>query len=420
MTIEASRLRIDLQHRERWRRTMNVTVPADVVREERVKVLTKLAKKLKLPGFRAGKVPASVVESRFGPTLNKETLDSVIGEAYREALRVESLRPISQGEVEDVKYEPEQDLVFSVSFDVHPEIQLGRLGGFRIRRPRQDAGDEDVQRVLQRLRDQGGSWQPVSEGAPQEGDLVSVTVTRLGDGAGTPREYDLVLGQGDAIPDVEKAIATLAPGGSEVFTVRFPEDFPEEARRGEEQRLEITLRERKVRELPELDDAFARTVGDFADLSALQERIRADLRKEAEEQAEAVVRGRLLDQIVEANAFDVPLSMVDRYVETVVGDTKGVDAERLQHLREQLRPEGERAVKRLLVIERLAETHGLRVTEAELDERIEGIAGQNQVSPAEVYGRLQKAGRLETLEREMTEDKVFAFLRDKSQIENED
>jgi trigger factor len=417
MTIEASRLRIDVQERERWRRTLSVTVPAEIVREERERVASRLAKRLKLPGFRSGRIPASVVEKRYGSALNQEMLDRVIEEAYREALRAQSLLPISQGEVEQVQYQPEQDLSFTISFDVHPVIELRRVGGFRVTRPRVDVGEPELERVLTRLRRQAGAWRPVESGTPAQGDRVSVTVVRLENGErGEPREYDLVLGEGDALPEIEQAIATLEPGGSGDFTIELPSGGGDPA---EQQHLRLTLRERKVLDLPELDDSFARSLGDFDDLEALQSRIREDLKREAEEQAEGAVRVRLLDQVVEANDFEVPQSMVERYIDSVLGDTKGADAERLAAAKQQIRPEGERAVRRVLVIERLADTQGLRATEGELDERIEQLASRSGASIAEVYARLQKAGRLEVMEREITEEKVFAFLKEQSEIQEE-
>ena len=419
MSIEASRLRIDLQEEARWRRTLKVTVPANIVTEERERIATKLGRRLKLPGFRSGRIPASVVEKRYGPALNREMLDQVIGEAYREALRLESLAPISEGQIANVQYEPESDLVFSISFDVQPTLEIGTLGGFKIQRPRAEPGDAEVERVLQRLREQDAVWR-AGEGRPAAGDLVSVTVQPLeGADEGEPKEYELVLGTGDALPDVETAIETLEPGTAGEFTVSFPLDFPDESRLGEQQKLRLTLHERKVKELPPLDNAFAASVGDFEDLEQLKARIRDDLQQEAEANQKAQVRGLLLDSVVDANPFDVPASMVDRYIDATLGDTKGVDPERLTLAREQLRPEAERAVRRMLVLERVAETQGLRASEEKLDERVETIATKNEISPSEAYARLQKAGRMEALEREIMEENVFAFLEGKSEITDE-
>ena len=418
MSIEAAQLTIALEEKERWRRTLNVTVPAPLVRNERSKAVEKLAKRLRLKGFRSGQVPSSVVEKRYGAALNREVLDRVIGEAYREALKTESLQPISEGEIDNVQYEPESDLSFAISFDIRPEFELGRIGGFAITRPRIAVGDEDLERVVERLRAQNGTWRPVEEGPPEAGDLASISVLKLVDGKqeGEAQEYDLVLGQGDAIPDVEDAIRTLAPNETGDFTVTFPDDFPNEERQGEKQHLRVTVRARNVREIPELTDEFARSLGDFDDVETLRLKVREDLLREVEEQSELAVRGQLLSNLIEANPFDLPSSMIDRSVDGVLGDTEGADAEAVARAREQLRPEAERAVKRALVIDRLAEMQGLRATEEELDQRIEAIAKKNEVPPSKIYASLQKAGRLEALERELSETKVFDFLKEQSEI----
>ncbi|MGD2068009.1 MAG: trigger factor [Gemmatimonadota bacterium] len=418
MTIEATDLKIDLEEKERWRRTLSVTVPASVVTAERRSVLDRLSSRMKLKGFRSGKVPASVVEQRYGAAVNQEVLDKVIGEAYKEALRLESLNPISQGEVDEVEYEPDQDLVFSISFDVHPKIEVARLGGFAIERPAAEVADADVDRVVERLRDQNAAWQPAEEGKPESGDFVAVTVHMLEDGepSGEPNHYDLVLGEGDAIPDVEAAIHTLEPGQTADFHVKFPDDFPNEERRGQEQHLRITLEGRKTKDLPEVDDAFARSLGEFEDVETLRARIREDLEGEALEQAEGAVRGQIMRNILDANPFEVPDSMVDRYIESLMGDTEGADPQQLARARAEIRPEAERAVKRILLVEHIADAQGLRADENEIEERIEKIAEDNESTPAHVYAGLQKAGRLEILEREITENKVFEFLKDRSEI----
>jgi len=418
MAIDPSTLRIDLEEQEAWRRRLTVTVPAGSVQTERNKIIQKLGGRLKLPGFRKGKIPANVVEQRFGAAVDQEVLDKVIGDAYREALQLEKLEPISEGSVEQVDYKPREDLTFSISFDVQPTFDLQRLGGFSVQRPRIEVADEDLERVLERLRDQAGVWKPLEEGPAQDGNLMTLEIQRLegGEPAGDPRPYEIVLGDGEAIPEVEDAIRTLSVGETGDFTVTFPEDFPDEDRRGEKQHLRITLEGQKVKELPDLTDEFARSMGDFQDLEALKSKILEDLGQEAAQQAETVVRNQLVEGLLEANPFQVPASMVTRYVDSVLGDTSKLDPEMVAQTRESVRPEGEKAVKRILLIDRIAELQGLRADEEELDERIQTIADRNDVKPAQVYANLQKSGNLEALEREITEQKVYEFLKSQSTI----
>ena len=428
MTIDASSLTISVEDQERWRRRMSVTVPASVVREEEEKAARTVASRMKLKGFRKGKVPTSFVAQRFGPALRQETVDRVIREAYKEALETEDLRPISEGELEEVVYEPDadSDLIFSIAFDVEPRIEIGRLSGFAVERPSAEVSDEHVDEVLQRIREQNGAWMPVEEGRPIDKDLVSVRIRSVDaedaeeeDTEG--KEYEFVLGQGDAIPDIEAAIKELEVGGSNQVSVTFPDDFPNEERRGQSEEVEITLLGKKVRELPELDDDLARQVGEFETLEELTARIREDLEAEAEQQSEAVVRRQLLDSVVEANPFDPPRSMIDRYTQSVLegqfqGQLDQIPDESLQQFRAEIRPQAEQAVKRIMAIEHIAETQDLRATEEELDARVEVIAEKNDSTPAQIYAGLQKAGRLEQLEREITERKVFDFLKEQSEI----
>lgn len=426
MSIDVSRLDIEVRDGASWRRTMAVTIPAEIVSAERKKIAGKLAKQARIPGFRAGKIPASVIEKRFGPALDREMVDRVVGDAYKEALQAKELRPISEGEIEKIDFQPEQDLSFEISFDVEPSYEISRTGGFQVKRPATPVTDEDVTKVLDRLREQQGTWVPVEKGRPEAGDLVSLTATQLdadGEPEGEPHDYDLTLGEGDAIADVESAVYTLDVGEEGRFEVTFPDDFQNEERRGTTQALTLKLRERKVRELPELDDDFAKSVGDFEDLDTLRSRIREDLEKEAADQTEQAVRGQLLDAVIEANPFEVPVSMVNRYTESMFSQAGGgrmdPNDERLKEIFQQFRPQAEQAVKRILVIEKIAQEKELNASEDEIDARIEEIAAANDASVSEVYGRLQKSGRIEQIEREITERKVFEFLKGESEIVDE-
>ena len=417
MAIEGAELQISVEEGERWRRTMNVIVPSGVVNSERRRLTGELAARVKLPGFRKGHVPSSVVEKRFGQSLSREALDKLIGAAYREALSQQELNPISEGEVDNVQYEPDHDLTFSISFDVRPEIELSRLGGFRVERPAVNGLEDKLEQVLGRLREEKGTWHPLEEGKPEDGNLVEVEIQQMNNGeVGEAQPYQLVLGQGDAIPNIEEAIKSLEVDGSGDFVVRFPDDFPNEERRGQEEHLHIRLDSRQHLVLPELDAEFAKSLGEFEGIEDLNEKIQADLEKEAEEQAESVVRGKLLDAILDANPFTVPVSMVDRYVESVLGNPEGVPPEKLTEAKEQLSPQAEHAVKRILAIDRLSEIQELRATEEELDDRIKEIAEKSGDTPARIYASLQKGERLEALEREITERKVFDFLKEQSEI----
>jgi trigger factor len=426
MASDSSTLKVTVDEPRSWSRRLSITVPADRVQRTRSSIASQFARSARLPGFRKGKLPTRVIEQRFGPSIEQETLDRLIQEAYREALDTEGFTPISQGQVENIQYDQGKDLEFQVQFEVRPEVELSRVSGFTVTREDVTVGEDDVASVLERLRDDRADWEPKEGERPVVGDRARVEITALeseegaGDGA-EPHEYRVVLGEGQAIPDVESAIMTLASGESGEFDVRFPDDFPDEERRGVAQRLRIAVSEVHRKVLPELDDELARAVGDFESLDALRARILEDLQKDAEQRTESEVRRQLLQQIVEANPFEVPDSMVERYLDQMTGHSHGdgrdehqhsaEEDERLSEIRSTLRPQAEWGLKRMLVVERLSEQEGLQATQDEIDARVEKLAEQHGRSPSEVWIQLEKTGQLEVLEREITEDKVLEHLK---------
>jgi trigger factor len=247
--------------------------------------------------------------------------------------------------------------------------------------------------------------------------MVRVEVQPIEDGKpGTAQPYDLVLGQNQAIPDLEARIMGLRPGQSAESEVRFPDDHPDESRRGQTRQVRVALHEVKRQELPPLDDAFAREVGDFDGMDALRAAVRQDLEREAAREADAGVRQGLLAQIVEANRVEAPESMVHRLMHRYV-EAAGLPHEELERFERQFHPVAAAQVQRDLVMDALVEAHGLRATESELDERIARMAEARGVPPGDLYGSLQKANRLAELERAITEEKVFQFLLSQSTVE---
>jgi trigger factor len=247
--------------------------------------------------------------------------------------------------------------------------------------------------------------------------MVRVEVAPLDEaGAGTSQPYDLVLGQNQAIPDLEERIMTLLPGETTDAEVKFPEDHPDESRRGQARRVRVTLHDVKRQELPTLDDGFAREVGDFENLEALRAAIRHDLEHDATREADAQVRQSLLGQLVEANGVQAPESLVHRLMHGYA-ETYRVPPDQLEQFEQQFHQVAEAQVRRDLVLDAVVEAQGLRATEAELDARIGQMAEARGVPASQLYGSLQKANRLPELERALTEEKVFGFLLSQSTVD---
>jgi len=247
--------------------------------------------------------------------------------------------------------------------------------------------------------------------------MVRVEVAPLEErGAGASQPYDLVLGQNQAIPDLEERIMTLLPGEQTDAEVKFPDDHPDESRRGQTRRVRVTLHDVKRQELPALDDAFAREVGDFENLDALRAAIRQDLEREAGREADAQVRQALVQQIVEANNVQAPESLVHRLMHGYAQMYR-VPPEQLEQFEQQFHEVAAAQVRRDLVLDAVVEANGLKATEEELDRRVGELAEARGVSAGELYGNLQKANRLPELERAITEEKAFAWLLQQSTID---
>ena len=331
-------------------------------------------------------------------------------------MQVKDLDPISEPLVANVSYDRDSELTFEVGFDIRPEITLSRLGGFRFDRPEVAVSEEQVDEQLELLRRQQALWKPVERRAAA-GDTVQVMITPLGDEEAESQSHNFVLGEGRAIPDVEEAIVTLDLGACEEFSVTFPDDVENEERRGATQRLRIELKQVLEQELPALDDGFAQSVGDFADFAALREAVTEDIRHHMDHEAEAQLDQRIVEHILDANHFDVPDSMIERYVNALIGPPpEDADPELVDRAREQARPAAEWGIKRTLIIQQVAEDHDLEATKEEVQERLQTIAKRAGKQVGEIRARLAKTGELRDLERRITEEKVFEYLREQSEI----
>jgi trigger factor len=398
-------------------KSLRVTVPVDRVQQAEAKAVQYYAKRARLPGFRPGKAPVAVVRKRFNDAIRQTVLEEVLRESWETAKSAESLKPITDPSIRNLKFEEGSPIEFDLLVEVRPEIKLERVGGFRVERRVQPVTEAAVDEQLARLQEQKAAWLPVTGEQPSPGQMVRVEVTPLEDGTpGTAQPYDLVLGQNQAIPELEERIMALRPGESADSEVRFPDDHPDESRRGQARRVRVTLHEVKRQELPALDDAFAREVGDFEDLKALRAAVRHDLEAEAAREADAGVRQALLSQVIEANQVPAPESLVHRLMHGYA-EMYRIPQEQLGQFEQQFHQVAETQVRRDLALEALVEAEGLRATEAELDGRVAQLAEARGVPVAELYGNLQKANRLGELERSITEEKAFAYLLSQSTVD---
>jgi trigger factor len=397
-------------------RRLQISVPTETVATYEDQAAKKYASQVSLPGFRPGKAPPSMVRKRFAEAIRQEAIELVINEAFKEAVERESLKLAAQPHVHDLKAEPGQPLEFELHCEVRPEIALTTVDGFSIARREAPVNDESVEEQIERLREQKADWRP-EEGKPAPGDMVNVLLSTAEADGSMPdgREYRLVLGGGQAIPGIEELIMEATPGQTVERAVRWPDDFPDESQRGATKNARVTLVDVKRKSLPTLDDAFAREIGDFDTMDALRAAVRVDMSEHAKRDADADVRGQIIEKLVEANPFDVPNSWVNQLIEGYMQMYQVPDAEK-QRFAQEFRPMAERQVRRDLIVDTLAERESLTASASDVDARIEEMAKARNADPGQVYAQLQKAGRLQEIERELTEERVFAWLFERNPV----
>jgi trigger factor len=397
--------------------SLEITIPPDNVRAAEERATKFYQERARLPGFRQGKVPAAVVRKKFAEGIREETLRELVQESWRVAQKQEELKPIADPHIHNLKWEAGSPVTFEFHVELKPELKLERLGNFRLTRKVAAVTAAQVDTQLNAMREQRAPWTPVANEKPKPKDLVDVIIaTRENGAAKDPQPYQFVLGEGRAIPDVEERIMALTPGESVDATVRFPDDFAEEAKRGQTREIQLTLREVKRQELPALDDALAREMGDFESVEALRGAVAADLGKEAEREADAKLRGELIQQIVEANHVVAPRPLVERVL-GAYAQAYEIPEERWQQFAQEFRTIAESQVRRDLVLDYVVETQNLRATEAELDQKVQELAQRRGVPAGQLYASLEKAKRLRDIARSITEEKVFTYLLSQSTVE---
>ena len=418
-------IRWEVEEKAAWRRRLQIHVPASLAVRVRRATVKQFARRSRIKGFRQGKAPDRLIEQQYGPEIDREVIESLLREGVQSGIERSGLDPIAMPEIEAVHWTPGGDLEFAAEFDVRPTIELGRTKGFRIEREAREVSGEDVDRVLERLRHDRAEWRPVDRSAV-DGDRIVFDSVPL-DHEGRPRDGERIenhrveLGGDSLLPEFEEGLRGLPAGAEKKIQVRFPEDHPNEALRGVTRVFQVSVQAVEERLLPALDDTFAGSLGRFADLSEAREHIRHNLEEELAQQSERQVNEALIDEIIAANRFELPESMVERYLGTMLADREGplegrIPSEREAEVRDLLRPGAERAMRRYLILNQIADREGLRASDEDVDEAIGERIDPAKTSLSAARRDLERTGQLEDLRFHLTMERVFDWLRNHSEI----
>src|SRR5436309_4855464 len=306
------------------RKNLRVEIPHDVVDAEIDRIARDYSRKARIPGFRPGKAPAKVIKQRYKDQILHDVAHDLIPSAVDEALRERGVEAVDTPDIRDVTVEEGQPLTFTASFDTVPSFEPGDYSTIALRRPPVLVEEEAVNIALQRLRDRAARYEPVEGRGVDPGDTVVADIERRGGGndakAVTTNDVNIQLGARANPPGFDEHLLGLEPGATTSFIVHYPEDHPIRELANTDVSYTVTVKGIKRRVLPDLDDEFAKDLGEFETLAALRARVREDLEHQARHEADRELRAELIKQLAARVPFEVPPSLVERELDRRLED----------------------------------------------------------------------------------------------------
>ena len=426
-------MKIQVEDLSPIRKKLIVEVEPEKVKEEWETVYRSVNKKVKMKGFRPGKVPRSMVEKYYGPQIEDEVIRNLVSRNYPEALKESQLIPIAMPLLDQPALNRQGPFTFQATIELKPEITISEYKGLSLNRQDVAIKEEDVENRLRLIQRSHGVLSSLEEDRPlQEGDFAVIDYNSWLDGQplpdGSAVNYDLEVGSGYFNVDFEKELLGQKKGDAKEFEIQFPETHGNALLAGKRIKYRVTLKEIKERILPELNDEFAKSLqeGLFASLEDLKAKIREDLENMGKQRAEAKLNEELLDQLMTKTEFEIPEGLVDQEMEAMMArleqdmTRRGMawpenEADR-HRIRENMKPVAQKRVRRQLILEKIAALESLEVQKEELEAEFAKIAqGVNQSAGfvREVY---QKNNMLPQLSAQLLEEKTLTFLKDQAQI----
>src|SRR5262245_15096379 len=408
-------------------KTITIEIPVDIVDAEINRVAKGYTKQARIPGFRPGKVPTTLVKKRFKEQILHDVAHGLIPRAVDATLQQPRIERVGTPNIKDVGLEEGQPLKFTAAIETVPPFDVGDLSTIEATRHPSVITDEAVEKALQNLRQRGAKFEPVEDRGVENGDTVVLNIERK-DADGTPDRHDdvsLELGSPANPPGFDAELIVLRTGESKTFTIHFPEDYTVKEMANTDVEYTVAVKDIRRKVLPELDDEFAKDVGAFESLSALRERVRADLQQESEAHATQHLRTDVLKQLSERVTFDLPPSLVDREMDRRIEEfasrlmQQNVDPRQAgidwAQFRESQRDPARASVASALALDEIARREGLTVSAEDVDKEIERFAVRAGRTAAALRAQLEKEGsvaRLATgLRREKAVDLVLLRAR---------
>jgi trigger factor len=408
---------------EGCKHALEISIPATEVETETNRVVLDVQKRAKLPGFRPGKSPASIIRKQFAGEIRQQVLESLIPVHLQKQLEQENLNVVGTPDISDVHFHDNEPLRFKATFEVVPEIELGEYTNIEVPYQDPEVTDEDVTKRIDEIREQKAQYVNIDPRPVEEGDFAVVSLESVGGVEGDPVKTDemqLEIGAKETFEAFNENLRGLSPGDEKDFEVSYPEDYGSEKLAGRTVKFHAVLKGLRKKELPELDDDFAQELGDYRTVDELKEAVRKAIFSQRQYEAQQEAKNSIVDKLVDTHDFPVPEVFVERQIRNRVEQSlramaeQGVDPSKLkldwEKVKEAQRDKAIREVRASLLLGKVSDREAIRATRDEVDAEVEKAARQQRKPVAAVHMDFEKDGTLGRIASHIQTDKTLNFL----------
>lgn len=407
------------------KKEMVIEIPFDVVQREADSVAGQFAKRARIPGFRPGHAPTSIVRRHFRDDIRSEVAQTLIPRFFETKVKDQKWEIVGQPRFEDLKFEEDQPLTCKATFEIYPDFELKDYKGLEVEETPATVADADVDKAVDDLRESAATFEVVTDRSAADDDHV--TVSYRGQDAASPssppseaKEAVIHVGGKQTVEAFTENLRGAKTGEVKEFPVSYAADYPQKQLAGKTYSYRVEVQSIKKKVVPPADDELAKSVSEFSTLEELRAKLRQDLTENAKRQTEIATKQKLAEKLLEAHGFPVPELLVeaqmDRKIERTLGQllAQGIDPRETQvdwrKVREETRPEAEKEVRVALVLNRVADAEKIELTEEEVDDVIREMAKERHITAAELKTRLTRDGKLDTLKYTRRNQKALDFI----------
>jgi len=407
---------------EGCKHSLEITIPVEAVDEETMKVTGNYQKQAKLPGFRPGKAPASLIRKHFEGDIRQKVLESLVPKFFDSTVKTEKLQVISQPDIKEVHFHAGEPIKFKAEFEVAPEVELGEYKGLEVAYQEPEATEEDIDKRVEEIRNEKATFVNMDARPLADGDFAVISLESI-DGIEPPLKQDelnIEVGGKDTLEGFSENLRGMEPEEEKVFEVTYPEDSGQANLAGKTIKFYCTVKGLRRKELPEANDEFAQDLGDYRNMAEFREAVKKSITSQRQAAAQQEAKNKLVDVLVDKHEFPVPEVFVERQINNRLEQMarslvdQGIDVTKLQldweKLKEAQRDKAVREVKASLLLSKVSERENIHATNVEVDREVERLARQQRQPVVALRPKLEKDGTLGRIASHIQTEKTLAFL----------